>query len=348
VKSVVVIADDRTGAMETAGACADLRCDAIVVPYGVKWPPGAPCTVVDLATRHLSPSEAQARATSAPADALHKIDSTLRGAWAHEIVGRQQAHAVRVVVAPAFPAAGRTCEGGVVMIDGVPVADGAAATDARGPVRSSRPADHLRAAGARAVVEVTPKRLIGWVQSSKAPIAVCDARTDADLGHIASVCATHEGVVLAGTARAIGYGACKAIGPTAPLPLRPSCDPPALVVCGSLHPMALAQAAAAEAAGIDVLRPSSPGLDDAAEVATVLGAVAREAIESGRFATVVIVGGDTAAAVLGDRVVVVGGTLAPGVAWSWAWGDDGPLLLTKPGGFGTPSSVVDLVAGAPR
>ncbi len=134
--------------METAGACADLRCRAIVVPFGVAEPSGAECTVVDLASRHLPPSEARARAVSAPAHALHKIDSTLRGGWAHEIVGRQQAHAVRVVVAAAFPAAGRTCEDGVVMIDGVPVADGAAATDARGPVRSSRPADHLREAGA--------------------------------------------------------------------------------------------------------------------------------------------------------------------------------------------------------
>ena len=114
MKSVVVIADDRTGAMETAGACADLRCRAIVVPFGVAVPSGAECTVVDLASRHLSPSDARARAVSAPAHALHKIDSTLRGSWAHEIVGRQQAHAVRVVVAAAFPAAGRACVDGVV------------------------------------------------------------------------------------------------------------------------------------------------------------------------------------------------------------------------------------------
>jgi D-threonate/D-erythronate kinase len=346
VKSVVVIADDRTGAMETAGECADLRCRAIVVPFGMAQLSGAECIVVDLATRHLSRSEAQARAVSAPADALHKIDSTLRGAWAHEVVGRQQAHAVRVVVAPAFPAAGRTCEGGVVMIDGVPVADGAAATDARSLVRSSRPADHLREAGAHAVDEVTPRGLTSWLRSSRASIAVCDARTDVDLGLIAHLCAVSEGVVLAGTARAIGYAAHEAIRSTASLPRRPSCDPPALVVCGSLHPMALAQAATAEAAGITVLRPPSTLRDDPEAIASALGDTARDAIESGRFATVVVVGGDTAAAVLGDRVVVVGGTVAPGVAWSRAWGGDGPLLLTKPGGFGTPSTIVDLVSGA--
>jgi len=43
--------------METAGACADLRCGAVVVPFGVSLPPGSACTVVDLATRHLAPLE---------------------------------------------------------------------------------------------------------------------------------------------------------------------------------------------------------------------------------------------------------------------------------------------------
>ena len=78
----------------------------------------------------------------------------------------------------------------------------------------------------------------------------------------------------------------------------------------------------------------------------MLGDIAVEAIQSCRFASVVVVGCDTAAAVLGDRVVLVGGTVAPGVAWSRVWGDEGPLLLTKPGGFGTPSTIVDLVNGA--
>ena len=95
--------------------------------------------------------------------------------------------------------------------------------------------------------------------------------------------------------------------------------------------MALAQAATAEAAGITVLRPPPTDRDDPEAIASALGDTAREAIQSGRFTTVVVVGGDTAAAVLGDRVVVVGGTVAPGVAWSRAWGDDGPLLRHQAG-----------------
>ena len=171
-----------------------------MVPFGVAVPSGAECTVVDLASRHLPPSEARARAVSAPAHALHKIDSTLRGSWAHEIVGRQQAHAVRVVVAPAFPAAGRVCVDGVVYVDGVPVAEGAAATDARGPVRSSRPADYLCDAGASAVDAVTPSALAEWLETRGVRFAVCDAATDADLDVIA------RGVVRALRRRARGHG----------------------------------------------------------------------------------------------------------------------------------------------
>ena len=40
-----------------------------------------------------------------------------------------------------------------------------------------------------------------------------------------------------------------------------------------------------------------------------------------------LIGGDTTAEVLGDAVVSVGGTVAPGVAWSRPWGESGPLVL---------------------
>ena len=59
----------------------------------------------------------------------------------------------------------------------------------------------------------------------------------------------------------------------------------------------------------------------------------------------VVVGGDTAAAVLGDEPMVVGGTLAPGVPWSRRADGSGPLVVTKAGGFGHPTTLVDLLAG---
>jgi uncharacterized protein YgbK (DUF1537 family) len=62
---------------------------------------------------------------------------------------------------------------------------------------------------------------------------------------------------------------------------------------------------------------------------------------------VVVVGGETAAALLGDRPMAVIGTMAPGVACSSPLADpDGPLVVTRPGGFGGPHALVDLLGPA--
>ena len=82
------------------------------------------CCVVDIASRHLDPEEAQQRAATAHArharHRCHKIDSGLRGNWPFEVKGLLQlGHPVAVV--PSFPDAGRRCAGGVVYVDDVPV-----------------------------------------------------------------------------------------------------------------------------------------------------------------------------------------------------------------------------------
>jgi uncharacterized protein YgbK (DUF1537 family) len=59
-------------------------------------------------------------------------------------------------------------------------------------------------------------------------------------------------------------------------------------------------------------------------------------------ATLVVLGGDTAAAVLGPAPLAVGGTVAPGAPW--ARRRDGLLVVTRAGGFGAANAVVDLLA----
>jgi uncharacterized protein YgbK (DUF1537 family) len=80
-------------------------------------------------------------------------------------------------------------------------------------------------------------------------------------------------------------------------------------------------------------------------VAAELAAASRELLATTCIGTLVVVGGDTAAAVLGDAPMVVGGTLAPGVPWSRRADGRGPLVVTKAGGFGQPAALVDLLAG---
>jgi uncharacterized protein YgbK (DUF1537 family) len=377
VIELLVAADDRTGALETAGACADAGLGTVVAPvYGSSVTEDPRCLVLDLGSRHLDPASAAAAAevseTRAAGYMAHKIDSTLRGNWAHELVARQRAGNRRVLVVPAFPAVGRTCVGGLVFEYERQVSDGFAGRDSRAPVSSSRPAEHLHAAGAAATVEISDSEDVrAWLGGEGPEFAVGDAATDADLERLAALWHAHPDVLLAGTAATVGAAASAIAGvgalPTYP---RPLVEGPVLVVCGSLHPAARAQVHALIAAGAlavstgedpgaataalragrhVVLASGRPNGDavaptDAVATAQALAAVVFQLEAAIRVPTVILIGGDTAAAVLGDRPVEVGGTVAPGVAWCRPSGDTGSLVLTKPGGFGGPSALIDLLA----
>jgi uncharacterized protein YgbK (DUF1537 family) len=123
-----------------------------------------------------------------------------------------------------------------------------------------------------------------------------------------------------------------------------------LVVVGSLHPVATAQLHALRAAGLDGVellasrRVVGAVTDERAEaVAVELAAAARHRLADVDVDVLVIVGGDTAAAVLGDVPFVAGGTVAPGIPWARRADGTGPLVVTKAGGFGDPDTLVRLL-----
>jgi D-threonate/D-erythronate kinase len=213
VIDLLVAADDRTGALETAGACADAGLRTVVAPVSLTaMNEDFRCVVLDLGSRHLDPASAAAVAAAIEARtagySAHKIDSTLRGNWAHELVARQRAGNRRVLVVPAFPAVGRTCVGGVVFADEQRVSDGPAGRDARAPVSSSRPAALLHAAGRAAAVELAESEHVrAWLAGEGPAFAVGDASTDADLERVAALWHAHPDVLLAGTAATIGAAA---------------------------------------------------------------------------------------------------------------------------------------------
>jgi len=358
----LVAADDRTGALETAGAIADAGLRARMVPRAAIDAHELETTgalVVDLATRHRPPAEAAARALEsegwAAVRAAHKIDSLLRGRWAHELVARASTGR-RVLLVPAFPAAGRTCADGEVLVGGRPVAE---LVDARSPVSSSRPAEHLLAAGAGQTDALHPLQVAAWLAGA-GRMAVCDASTGGELAHIARAWALAPAVLLAGPAGAIGAAAAAlATEPARPWPT--ALGGPALVVCGSVHPTARAQVAALLAAGgvavdgvagaVDaigkgchaVVANSGDATTDPDAEAARLASVARGVLAAAAVDTLVLVGGDTAAAVLGDEPLDVDGTLAPGVAVARL--HSGITVVTKPGSFGAPGLLVALLSG---
>ena len=247
---ILVAADDRTGALETAGACADAGLTAVVaVASSSEANETARCLVVDLASRHLRTGTlaaelAAAIETRTSGYAAHKIDSTLRGNWAHELVARQRAGNRRVLVIPAFPAVGRTCVGGLVFEDERRVerrcrrsrCEGARALESTGCASScGRCGSDGRARGLRR------RPRAGWEGGSRVRRGRCrHRRRPRTVGRARGTRILMS--CLAGTAATIGAaaGAIAASEPRRRL-TRPSVEGPVLVVCGSLHPAARAQ-----------------------------------------------------------------------------------------------------------
>jgi uncharacterized protein YgbK (DUF1537 family) len=390
-----VIADDRTGALETAGAMAARGGVPVQVLARDRapWRSSTGQLVLDADTRHRSPVEAGARVADlvgagwpTSVALAHKIDSTLRGNWAAEVVARRSVDGRPALLVPALPELGRTCAGGIVRVDGVPVHLGPAGRDPRSPIASSAPAELLAAAGAGGVVSLPDPTAVDRWLADPSGIAVADAVTVEQVELL--VAAWRErgaGVLLVGTSSVIGA----AVGPGWPggrraaAPGSPSGLDRVVVVCGSLHPVAREQVRrVAVGAGVDPSRidlvvseavdgPVPTAAAATAAMSLAAAAWARVAANAaGSRVGVVVLGGETTAAFLGDRPVDVVGWAAPGTPWGYvrravadAGGpvgadddghtDDGHtdddlgdlVVATRSGGFGTPDALAELLTG---
>jgi len=353
---LVVTADDTTGALETAAACADAGWSAVVSTAtvdGATGPTEYPVDLhpfdlhlFDLRSRHLPTDEAAARLRAVierhPGLRAHKIDSTLRGGWPAEVSALARAGRP-VLMVPAFPAAGRTCIDGTVLVHGVPVHETAFGRDPRSPITDARPA--ARITGAVSVRDLAAARA---ALAEGARIVIADARTDEDVAALAAHAAAHPDLVLVGPA-AVVSALVRCLGPDCASTVPASVAGPLLVVSASQHPVAQAQLAELEQRGIEVLRP--PGDSQIQDAELVLAELARTVHArldlDVTIATVVVVGGDTAAAVIGDAAVTVEGTLGVGIAVGSVELRGRRLrLVTEPGGFGAAGTLVDVLQDA--
>lgn len=397
VLDLLIAADDRTGALEVAAAVADrgVAGPVLMVPWAALGadPVGAigaialqgpaAVVVIDLGSRHLDPAEAGARA--AVVDALparrhsHKIDSALRGNWAVELAARLRRHHRRSLVAAALPSVGRHVRDGEVRqwIDGraVPVTEVMAEDPRRAPV-SSRPADHLRAAGidrvtdrVRVVAAAGAGRgdLDEWLTAHPAGAVgavVADLEGPADLAALARSLTAHPDVLLAGTAEAVAASCIAEATADAPhvaptggtgMALLAPADH-IVVVVGSRHERAHRQVERLrrrrDDGRVTVIAAPEPGPSGSVEVATAdavaaeLAMAAHRAVTdvgAGRRVLRVVIGGDTAAVVLGDRPRVVLGTVAAGTARSVGLGAATDDAVTRAGSFGGDDALVELV-----
>lgn len=260
---VFILADDLTGSADAANYFRTERRRVRVTfdedrPWDLDRGPDV-VQVYDAESRGLSPEAAQRRVGDAvaqlatrfgPTRFFKKVDSTLRGNLGIEIeAALRRLRRPVAVLAPSFPANGRTVRDGRLLVDGIPLTQTSAGHDPRAPVRADRVADVVRATSAVAVYEVglavarqgEARLAAAFRAPTEVPaIVVCDAETDRDLDAVSAVLATLEAVLpcgSAGLARGIASRWNAAPATTArALQLPGLAD--VLVVVGSANPIA--------------------------------------------------------------------------------------------------------------
>lgn len=329
-------ADDRTGSLEIGGIIASKGRPVPVGPNA----DDSRCCVVDVASRHIASEEAFLKVLNSHQRKAryrcHKMDAGLRGNWPHEI------HALvelgyRVAVVPSFPDAGRRCKGGVVYIQNVPVLDSPFGADPLTAPCSSRPIEVLEEA------ECVFNEVEVW-----------DANDNEELYRATRRCLA-EDRVLVGPTGAVGSYAAHLLGEPEPASIRFS--QPMLVVCGSLNATSREQLARLDSIRLS-LDDQITAFDDFRVISTPVpeGAITNAMAESmaervaqvihdAQFdiATLVVIGGDTVAAYIGDHTLNVIGTVEAGIPVSIF---EGRVLITKGGGIGTANSLQNIVQRA--
>src|SRR5918995_912474 len=310
-----------------------------------------------------------------------KLDSTLRGNVAAELAaalggsGRQS-----VVIAPAFPAAGRTTVGGTQRVHGVPVDETEMANDPHTPVTEAHVpsllADAFASVGVLGLEDLAdPGRVRRVLEGNEC--VVVDADRDADLEALVRAVPDPARVLWAGSA-----GLALALGSVYPGPcagdtgLQRARVRPVLVVVGSLSGVGREQVrrlggayggvdVTVETGGAGALEKTVAAVRDAlagrecavvhspeersASSESVLGSLAEVVAllsERGLFEGLVLTGGATAGGVarrLGASGVRLGGEVESGVPMGTLIGPRPYPPVTKAGGFGAPDTLVGAV-----
>jgi uncharacterized protein YgbK (DUF1537 family) len=237
-----------------------------------------------------------------------KIDSTLRGQPASELMAMMEALGVKTaLVAPAFPSQGRTTVGGRQRVDGVPVEE---TSFGRAVHRSDLLALFGEEAGNRRVqlVELSAVRrgAAAVSEALNAPepkVVVADAETDEDLAILARGAMIARVKLFCGTA-GLARALVKVLplAPSAPTPKPPTFPAgPVLVVAGSRNPRTIRQVESAQSRDAMVVTPDNAFLGgDMAALEETLRRIG-QALASGRNVILTTKGTDDSP--LGSRPV---------------------------------------------
>ena len=381
-----VIADDLTGAADTGVQFARAGYRTAVVFRGEPVPQeGLDAVVFDTDSRTRRPGLAARYVTEAGRNVrasrlvYKKFDSTLRGPVAAELSAAfESIRRRRAVVAPAFPAAGRTTVGGTQLVHGVPVHETEMRNDPRTPVRDGHVPTLLgrwsSSVGTLGVEELDdPENVRRALEANE--WTVVDAERDADLEALVRAVPDPGAVLWAGSA-----GLALALGAVYPGPRPVETKTPfakarsVLVVVGSLNGASRGQLDALVERYGDVAVPVGPGTSGGAverarnilsggpcavvhssgkasseargQVMKSLAGTAAALAGEGLFDGLVLTGGSTAVSVsraLGASGIRLAGEVEAGVPVGALIGPSPYTVVTKAGGFGRPETLVGAV-----
>jgi uncharacterized protein YgbK (DUF1537 family) len=308
-----IVADDLTGATDSAVQFArdgwEARLALAMPSAGVARPGSVVAVVTDARAQPAETARSStARAVTGLRDAgvrhlFVKIDSTMRGSVIDQVNGAldgwssEHPDAVAVVCS-AYPAMGRTVEGGHILVNGAGVHTTAVGTDPVTPVATSNLAELLPGSVSlrlRHGSAAENAARLDEVFTDGTRIVAVDAATDADLALLA------DSIALLGP-RAIPVGAAglavamSRVWATSDAPDARAAHhvPRVVVVVSSLHDVSRTQAEHLIAALPDGrVRVLAPGLDDVLSPKTIADWTAKQLAETPSLPEVVVIASPT-------------------------------------------------------
>ncbi|MEH6631008.1 MAG: four-carbon acid sugar kinase family protein [Halopseudomonas aestusnigri] len=285
--TVIVIADDLTSAADGAGPFLERGCKVSVrrSRLAVSSKVLADVVSIDCGSRSMTENQATFAIKQAmkmkPDGALllKTIDSTLRGHIKAELKAAYEASGLkRVVIAPAFPSAGRTTKNGVQLVHGVPVSQTSYACDPVHPAKTSR--------------------IVDLISSIIKSVVILNADTQSELNEQVAAFDRPEEILWVGSPGLAVALAATQFGEKVdkrPIPHREN----PLIVVGSANAVSKTQAQNVQKEkGITCLSTPEERVENPASILSELILNATKLVKSGNYGALIATGGDTMEALL--------------------------------------------------
>jgi uncharacterized protein YgbK (DUF1537 family) len=355
---IIIIADDLTGACDSGIAFIRTGCSMRVLldashshlksVQQLQAHGDRSGLALTTETRNGSPEQARRRVLDCmaalepalPAALLFKkIDSAGRGHLGMEISTTLQASgAALALVAPAFPAAGRTVHSGILKVCDCSGQDAAISLADLFPHEDASRVASLPL-GTKPQIEQGIERALA--QGTK--ILLCDSTSQADLETLVAAALEIEQPLLWSGSAGLAHALASILPASAPIAPPPNAHRPGrtLLFVGTPHLVTDLQVSRLQQQSSEIHR----------NVLRVSWAKTAEREIAAAFtaepvAALILTGGDTAMFVLGAlgaSSIVLAGEIAPGIPWGVIEGGlaDGCIVITKSGGFGHSASLVE-------